>query len=169
RALRLPSLAQNMTIDDFTTTAVGMRGCSLRSVTGATTAAERSKIFSDHATRRRSTVTVFAPSIASIPVRRLLPTGVVSVDSPQRPGESVAATPVAHRSDGACHHGSEPDTATDGVSPVAQWQVDLPHLLARSDRVPRRNQRPETNCVIRERTPRSAEEMAARAKTSLIA
>src|ERR1022692_340033 len=90
RALRLPSLAQNMTINDFTTTAVGMRGCSLRSVTGATTAAERSKIFSDHATRRRSTVTVFAPSIASIPVRRLLPTGVVSVDSPQRPGESVA-------------------------------------------------------------------------------
>src|SRR5450432_3884113 len=72
-ALRLPSLAQNMTIADFTTTAVGMRGCRLRSETGAITTAERSKIFSDHATRRRRTVTVSAPSAASIPAQRLLP------------------------------------------------------------------------------------------------
>src|ERR1019366_1356711 len=115
RALRLPILAQNMTNADFTTTAVGMRGCGLRSETGAITAAERSKILSDHATRRRRTVTVFAPSAASIPAQRLLPTGVAAVDSPRRPAEYAAARPAGHRCGEAPRRGFEPDTGTDGV------------------------------------------------------
>ena len=47
QAFRLPSRAQNSAAAAFTTTAVEMRGCGLRSESGAITSREKSKIFSE--------------------------------------------------------------------------------------------------------------------------
>src|SRR5207248_6278551 len=53
-------------------------------------------------------------------------------------------------------------------SPLAQWQLGLPHLLERSERVPRRNHWLEANWATRERKLRSAAESLARIKGSAI-
>src|ERR1035437_348988 len=47
-------------------------------------------------------------------------------------------------------------------APSAQRQLGLPHLLERSDSVPRGNRSPEAICEMRERRPRSVAESSAR-------